>query len=84
MTTKLSTKGQIVLPKQARARLQLRPGAKLLCRIEGISIILTPEQPVREKPKLVRDRKTGLMVTQSPKHVQVTSEDVYKALMDFP
>ena len=55
-----------------------------MCKTEGDSIILTPEQPVREKPKLVRDPKTGLMITKSPAHVHVTSEDVHKALMDFP
>ena len=84
MTTKLSTKGQIVLPKQARTRLQLRPGTKLVCKVEGDSIILTPEQPPSEKPKLVRDPKTGLTVTKSPAHVHVTSEDVHAALLDFP
>jgi len=38
MTVALSSKGQVVLPKQARARLQLRPGAKFACRIDGDSI----------------------------------------------
>ena len=84
MTTKLSTRGQIVLPKQARTRLQLRPGTKLVCEIEGNSIVLTPEQPVTEKPKLVHDPRTGLIITKSPGHVHVTSEDVHAALVDFP
>ena len=84
MTTKLSTKGQIVLPKQARTRLQLRPGTKLLCKVEGGSIVLTPEHPVSEKPKLIRDLKTGLMITKSPAHVHVTSEDIRTALVHFP
>ncbi|MBN9692351.1 MAG: AbrB/MazE/SpoVT family DNA-binding domain-containing protein [Verrucomicrobia bacterium] len=84
MRTKLSTKGQIVLPKQARARLQLRPGTTLVCKVEGDSIVLTPEHPAAERPKLVRDAKTGLMVTQSPAHVSVSSDDVRSALADFP
>lgn len=84
MTTKLSTKGQVVLPKQVRGRLQLRPGAKFSCRIEGGSIVLTPEQPPAGRPKLTRDPKTGLVVTKSPAHVSVSAEDVRKALADFP
>jgi|JI10StandDraft_1071094.scaffolds.fasta_scaffold1090594_2 AbrB family looped-hinge helix DNA binding protein len=84
MTTKLSTKGQIVLPKQARARLQLRPGTTFVCKVEGDSIVLTPEHPAAERPKLVRDAKTGLMVTKSPAHVSVSSDDVRSALADFP
>jgi AbrB family looped-hinge helix DNA binding protein len=84
MTTKLSTKGQIVLPKQARARLQLRPGAKLVCKVQGDSIILTPEHPTSDRPKLTRDTKTGLMITRSPAHVKVSSHDVRAALLEFP
>lgn len=84
MTIRLSTKGQVVLPKQARTRLRLQPGTRLVCKIEGESIVLTPEHPVTGMPKLVRDEKTGLMVTKSPSHVQVTSDDVRAALADFP
>jgi hypothetical protein len=65
-------------------RLRLRPGTKLLCKVEGESIVLTPEHPVSSRPKLIRDPKTGLMVTKSPSHVQVTSDDVRAALADFP
>ena len=83
MTTKLSTKGQVVLPKQARMRLHLRPGVKLICRVEGDSIVLTPEQPATEKTKLIRHAKTGLMITKSPAHVHVTSEGVRAALLGF-
>ena len=84
MMTKLSTKGQIVLPKQARARLQLRPGVKLICRVHGDSIVLTPEHPAGERPKLARDAKTGLMITKSPAHVMISSDDVRAALLEFP
>lgn len=84
MTATLSTKGQIVLPKPVRVRLQLRPGAKLRCRVEGDSIILTAEQKSLERPTLVRDSRTGLMVTRSPAHLKVTSADARAALSDFP
>lgn len=84
MTIKVSTKGQIVLPKQARTRLQLRPGTTLSCKVQGGSIVLTPEHAPAERPVLVRDPKTGLMVTKSPAHVHVTSADVRSAMLDFP
>lgn len=84
MTTTLSSKGQVVLPKQARSRLRLRPGAKLLCRVEGDSLILTPEQPTTQVGRFVTDKKSGLRITQSPPGIKVTSEDVRTALADFP
>ena len=84
MTVKLSSKGQVVLPKQARMRLQLRPGAKFVCKIEGESIILTLEPRSRERPKLIVDPATGLRITKSPRETKVSSEDVRAALADFP
>ena len=84
MTTTLSSKGQVVLPKQARSRLHLQPGARLKCKVQGDSILLTPEQPVTPKGRLTKDSKTGLLVTKSPPGITVTSEDVRAALSDFP
>lgn len=84
MTTMLSSKGQVVLPKQARTRLHLHPGAKLVCKIDGNSIVLTPENPVTERPKLMTDSRTGLRITKSSPQTKVTSEDVRAAMLDFP
>jgi AbrB family looped-hinge helix DNA binding protein len=84
MTATLSSKGQVVLPKQARMRLRLRPGTRFSCKVKGDSIILTPEQHGRERPKLVTDSKTGLRITQSPAGIKVTNEDVRAAMADFP
>ncbi len=84
MTTKLSSKGQVVLPKQARVRLQLRPGVKFVCQVKGSSIVLTPEHPVTEQPRLIDDPKSGLRITKSPAQTKVTSETVRAALLDFP
>lgn len=80
MTVTLSSKGQIVLPKQARARLQLRPGTKFVCKVEGDSIILTLEPRGRERSRLVLDPATGFRITKSPSDVKVSSEDVRAAL----
>jgi AbrB family looped-hinge helix DNA binding protein len=84
MTTKLSSKGQVVLPKQARMRLQLRPGVKFVCKVQGNSIVLTPERPVLEQPRLVDDARSGLRITKSPPGTEVTSEDVRAAMLEFP
>lgn len=84
MTVTLSSKGQVVLPKQVRTRLQLRPGTRFVCRVDGDSIILTLEPRSRERPKLVLDPATGLRITKSPPEVKVSSEDVRAALADFP
>lgn len=84
MTTKLSSKGQVVLPKQARLRLNLRPGARFLCKVQGSSIVLTPEQPVSDRPRLVTEPRSGLCITKSPAQTRVSSEEVRAALADFP
>jgi AbrB family looped-hinge helix DNA binding protein len=84
MTVTLSSKGQVVLPKQARLRLQLRPGTRFVCKVDGDSIILTLERRGRERPKLILDPATGLRITKSPPEVKVSSEDVRAALADFP
>jgi AbrB family looped-hinge helix DNA binding protein len=84
MVVTLSSKGQVVLPKQARTRLQLRPGAKFTCHVEGDVIILKLEPRHRERPKIVMDPATGLRITKSPGEVKVSSDDVRAALADFP
>lgn len=84
MTSKLSSKGQIVLPKRLRSRLHLRPGATLVCKIQGGSIVLTPENAGVGRPTLVIEPRTGLRVTKSPEQVRVSSDDMRAALQDFP
>jgi AbrB family looped-hinge helix DNA binding protein len=84
MVVTLSSKGQVVLPKHARTRLQLRPGTRFVCRVEGDSIILTIEPRSRERPQLILDAATGLRITKSPPEVKVSSEDVRAAMAEFP
>jgi len=84
MTVTLSSKGQVVLPKQARMRLHLRAGVKFVCKVQGHSIVLTPEHPVAEQPRLINDPKSGLCITKSAAETKVTSEDIRAALLDFP
>jgi bifunctional DNA-binding transcriptional regulator/antitoxin component of YhaV-PrlF toxin-antitoxin module len=83
--TTLSTKGQIVLPHGARKKLALQAGAKFFCKVSKGSIVLTPQTAPWGKPRLVRDRITGLTITQSPAgRPAVTNDQVRAALADFP
>jgi AbrB family looped-hinge helix DNA binding protein len=84
MNATLSSKGQVVLPKQARSQLRLRPGVKFVCKVEGGAIILIPEPRFSDQPKLIQDPKSGLTITQSPTDIKVTSEDVRGAMQEFP
>ncbi len=72
------------MPKQARLRLRLRPGVKLVCEVQGDSLVLTPEHPAAELPRLIEDPRSGLRITKSPAGTQVTSQDVRAALQELP
>jgi AbrB family looped-hinge helix DNA binding protein len=49
VNTKLSTKGQVVLPRAIRDRMNLREGDALDARIEGERIVLIPNGHPRFK-----------------------------------
>jgi len=65
-------------------RLHLRAGMKFVCKVQGHSIVLTPEHPISEPPRLIKDPKSGLCITKSSAETRVTGEDVRAALLDFP
>ena len=74
-----------MLPKAARNRLHLRAGTKFWCQIRSDSIVLIPNNVSTSPSKIVRDPKSGLVITQAPSdHPQITSEQVHAALADFP
>lgn len=54
--TAVSSKGQVVLPKAIRDKLQIRPGIKLMVFSDGISIVLKPipEPDIAEFKKLMK------------------------------
>ena len=85
MITTLSSKGQVVLPSVARAKLHLVPGTKLECTIQGDSIVLTPQNVRKSSPQLIKDDVTGLIVTQGPLETGSVTNDVIRSLLsDFP
>ena len=67
-TVTLSSKYQLVLPREARERLKLRPGTKLTVLEKGGVIYLVPERPLRAfrgiatgvSPRGLREKKDRL------------------------
>ena len=77
MQTRVSTKGQIVLPKRIRQKLGLRAGDELDAGIEGGAIVLTPRHPRTTKVRIIRDPVTGLPVLSAGRNAPtLTSKEV--------
>jgi AbrB family looped-hinge helix DNA binding protein len=85
MKTRLSTKGEVVLPSQIRRKLGLRTGDPLDARVESGSVVLTPRKSRARKSKIIVDQLTGLPVlTLGGDASLLTSKDVEQILSNFP
>jgi AbrB family looped-hinge helix DNA binding protein len=85
MQTKISTKGQVVLPGPIRRRLDLRPGDPLDANIEGGRIVLTPRKKRSYRARIVIDPISGLpALSAGPDAPTLTSKDVEEILSNFP
>lgn len=85
METKLSTKGQVVLPSAVRRKLGLRQGDPLDVKTEAGSIVLTPRRKRSKKASIVVDALTGLPVLSAgPDAPPLSSEQVQEILSSFP
>jgi AbrB family looped-hinge helix DNA binding protein len=85
MQTKISSKGQVVLPVAVRNRLLLKPGDPLEIFLEGDRIVLTSAKRKKRKGRIVKNPITGLpAVTFGPGAPVITNEMVAKLLEDFP
>ncbi len=85
MQTKLSTKGQVVLPGPLRRRLGLRPGDPLDANIEGGRIVLTPCKKRPRQVRIVTDGVTGLPVLSAGSDAPIlSSKEVDEILSSFP
>ena len=85
MTTRVSTKGQVVLPGPLRRKLGIRAGDPLEAKIEGGRIVLIPHRKRRHKAKMVRDSITGLpALSAGPDAPVLSSQEVHEILADFP
>jgi AbrB family looped-hinge helix DNA binding protein len=85
MQTRVSTKGQVVLPSRIRRKLGLQAGDPLEARVEGGSVVLTPQRKRSQKTKIVADPVTGLPVLSAGRDAPVlSSKQVEEILSEFP
>ena len=85
MKTKISTKGQVVLPIPIRRKLGLRAGDPLDAKVEGGRVVLTPSKPRLRRVRIIEDPLTGLPVlTAGPGAPCLTSKEVENILGTFP
>jgi AbrB family looped-hinge helix DNA binding protein len=85
MQTKVSTKGQVVLPGPIRHRLGIHAGDTLDADIAEGRVVLTPRRTRRRKARIVTDPETGLPVLSAgPRADTFTSKQVREILAGFP
>ena len=86
MQTKVSTKGQVVLPRPLRRRLGIQAGDPLDANIEAGRIVLTPRRKRPRRVKIMADPVTGLPVLSAGgAHAPVlSSKEVEEILANFP
>ena len=85
MQTRVSTKGQVVLPGPLRRRLGIRPGDPLDASIEDGNIVLRPHRKHRLEPRIIKDPILGTPVLSfGPDAPILTSKQVEEILADFP
>ena len=85
MKTKVSTKGQIVLPGPLRRRLDIRAGDSLEISVEQDRIVLTGPKRKHTKARIIQDPITGFpTIDAGPDAPVLTSEMVRDLLKDFP
>jgi AbrB family looped-hinge helix DNA binding protein len=77
-TTKLSSRGQVVIPEEIRKRLGLEPGDQFVVVGEGNVVILkTVEPPNAKEIKALMDE-----VQEAAKAAGVTPDDVERAIRE--
>ena len=85
MTTKISSKGQVVLPGPIRRKLGLRAGDVLEAAVEGDRIVLSRLTPQAQEGRIGVDALTGLPVIKvGAKAQKLTSRQVAELLAEFP
>jgi AbrB family looped-hinge helix DNA binding protein len=85
METKLSTKGQVVLPAPIRRKLGLRVGDAVDAEVEGGRIVLTPRRKRSRRVSILVDPITGLAVLSAGRDAPtLSSKQVSEILSEFP
>jgi len=85
METKLSTKGQVVLPGPIRRELGLQAGDSLDAKVQAGCVMLTPRRKRSRVARILTDPITGLPVLSAgPEAPLLTSRQVREILAEFP
>ncbi len=85
MQTKISTKGQIVLPGPVRRKLGIQAGDTMDVSVDAGRIVLVPQRKKTLKGKIIADPVTGLPVLSVGKNAPaLSSREVAESLADFP
>lgn len=85
MQTKVSSKGQVVLPGELRRRLGLRAGDALEVNVRDGVIVLTPPKRPAQSVKMVTHPRTGLpALSAGPQSPVLTSKEVEELLDTVP
>jgi AbrB family looped-hinge helix DNA binding protein len=85
MKTKVSTKGQVVLPGPIRRRLGLQSGDSLEADVIAGRIVLTPDKGKRKRARIIKDPVSGWPVlTAGPGAAKLTQKQVEEILAEFP
>ncbi len=85
MQTRVSTKGQVVLPAAIRHKLGISAGDPLDISVEQDRIVLTATPKPRYEARIIEDPITGFTcIDLGPDAPILTSEMVRKILADFP
>jgi len=85
MKTKVSTKGQIVLPGPLRRKLGICAGDSLDIAVEQNRIVLSAPRKTKYTASIIKDPLTGFPVIDvGPDAPILTSEMVRELLVEFP
>jgi AbrB family looped-hinge helix DNA binding protein len=85
METRVSTKGQVVLPGPLRRQLDIRAGDALDAAIEDGHIVLIPRRKRTHRVKFVTDPVTGLPALSAGSGAPtLSSKEVKEILANFP
>jgi AbrB family looped-hinge helix DNA binding protein len=85
MQTRVSTKGQVVLPGPLRRKLGIQAGDAMEVSVEAGRIVLMPHKKKMRKGRIVADPLTGLPALSAGKDAPaLSSREVAGILAEFP
>jgi AbrB family looped-hinge helix DNA binding protein len=78
---RLSSKGQLVIPRELRQALHLKPGDRLRLSLQDGRLVLEPEPAARARLVKERGRRALVAPSDAP---PMTPEVVKRLLAEFP